>query len=93
MNLRDDVIECDIEEAIRLFQVSTIKSVKNISIGGFENILLSNYESKDFMRDIEQIERQLKRRFGIGNCVSEHAIFNDFIKQNFQVIFSWEPAL
>ncbi|KAL3312218.1 minichromosome maintenance protein 5 [Cichlidogyrus casuarinus] len=78
MRLAPFANEADVEEALRLFQVSTLQAVSTGSLSGAEGFTTDEEHSV-----IVTIEKQLKKRFVIGSQVSEQAIVTDFTNQNF----------
>ncbi|GAU11989.1 hypothetical protein TSUD_196130 [Trifolium subterraneum] len=62
--------EENVQEAIRLFTVSTMDAAKS---GINQQINLS----PEMARDIQQAENQIKRRIGIGNHISERRLIDD----------------
>ncbi|KAG5449262.1 minichromosome maintenance protein 5 [Clonorchis sinensis] len=78
MRLAPFANEADVEEALRLFHVSTLDAAMSGSLEGAEG-----FTSQDEHDLILRVEKQLKRRFVIGSQVSEHAILQDFTRQGF----------
>lgn len=78
MRLAPFATEADVEEALRLFHVSTLEAAMSGSLEGAEGF--TSQEEHDL---ILRVEKQLKRRFIIGSQVSEHAILQDFTRQGF----------
>lgn len=78
MKLRPFVADGDVDEALRLFQVSTLDAARSGSLSGVEG-----FSSPQDQEMISRVEKQLKRRFAIGSQVSEHSIVQDFIKQKY----------
>lgn len=76
MRLAAFATEGDVEEALRLFHVSTLEAAMSGSLEGAEGF--TSQEEHDL---ILRVEKQLKRRFVIGSQVSEHAIIQDFARQ------------
>jgi len=70
--------EADVDEALRLFQVSTISAAMTGSLAGAEGFVSEEDEEM-----LNRIEKQMKRRFVIGSQVSEHAIVQDFTRQKY----------
>ncbi|CAF1147089.1 unnamed protein product [Rotaria sordida] len=64
-----------VDEALRLFHVSTFASASSGNLTGFITF--------DDQKEITRIEKQIRRRFIIGSQVSELAIVQDFIQQNY----------
>ncbi|XP_043255766.1 DNA replication licensing factor Mcm5-like [Colletes gigas] len=76
MQLQPFANEVHVNEALRLFQVSTLDAAMSGSLAGAEG-----FTSEEDHEMLSRIEKQLKRRFPIGNQVSEQNIVKDFIKQ------------
>ncbi|CAK9808671.1 DNA replication licensing factor Mcm5 [Anthophora plagiata] len=76
MQLQSFATEVHVNEALRLFQVSTLDAAMSGSLAGAEG-----FTSDEDHEMLSRIEKQLKRRFPIGNQVSEQNIVKDFIKQ------------
>lgn len=72
MKLQAFAKEEEIDEALRLFQVSTLDAAMSGSLDGAEGFT----SDKDF-QELQRIEKQLKRRFLIGSQVSEAVILKD----------------
>lgn len=68
--------ETDVEEALRLFHVSTLEAAMSGNLEGAEG-----FTTQEDHELILRVEKQLKRRFVIGSQVSEYAIVQDFAKQ------------
>jgi len=67
-----------VDEALRLFQVSTLDAAMSGNLAGAEG-----FTTEEDQEMLSRIEKQLKRRFVIGSQVSEHAIIQDFLKQKY----------
>ncbi|PIO16293.1 hypothetical protein AB205_0101130 [Aquarana catesbeiana] len=78
MKLQPFSAESDIEEALRLFQVSTLDAAMSGSLSGVEG-----FTTQEDQEMLSRIEKQMKRRFAIGSQVSEHSIIQDFLKQKY----------
>eukprot|EP00069_Balaena_mysticetus_P008747 bmy_01180T0 len=78
MKLQPFAMEADVEEALRLFQVSTLDAALSGTLSGVEG-----FTSQEDQELLSRIEKQLKRRFAIGSQVSEHSIVQDFTKQKY----------
>nr|XP_033785334.1 DNA replication licensing factor MCM5 isoform X2 [Geotrypetes seraphini] len=78
MKLQPFATETDVEEALRLFQVSTLDAATSGSLSGVEG-----FTTQEDQEMLSRIEKQVKRRFAIGSQVSEHSIVQDFIKQKY----------
>nr|XP_020029520.1 DNA replication licensing factor MCM5 [Castor canadensis] len=78
MKLQPFATEADVEEALRLFQVSTLDAALSGTLSAVEG-----FTSQEDQEMLSRIEKQLKRRFAIGSQVSEHSIIQDFTKQKY----------
>ncbi|XP_022374772.1 DNA replication licensing factor MCM5 isoform X2 [Enhydra lutris kenyoni] len=78
MKLQPFATEADVEEALRLFQVSTLDAALSGTLSGVEG-----FTSQEDQEMLSRVEKQLKRRFAIGSQVSEHSIIQDFTKQKY----------
>jgi len=79
MKLKAFAGEAEVEEALRLFQVSTLDAAMTGDLSGVEG-----FTSTSDQEELNRIERQIKRRFVIGSQVSEFAIVQDFLKQKYE---------
>ncbi|KAK3092794.1 hypothetical protein FSP39_007290 [Pinctada imbricata] len=78
MKLRPFASEGDVDEALRLFQVSTLDAAMSGNLSGVEG-----FTTEEDQELLSRIEKQIKRRFIIGSQVSEHAIIQDFTRQKY----------
>lgn len=78
MELQPFAVERHVDEALRLFQVSTLDAATSGSLAGAEEF--TSEEDHDLFR---RIEKQLKQRFAVGSHVSEHTVIADFVKQKY----------
>lgn len=78
MRLAPFATDADVDEALRLFQVSTLDAAMSGSLAGADG-----FTPQQDVEEVRQIERQLKRRFPIGAQVSEQRIIQDFVKQKY----------
>ncbi|XP_043956441.1 DNA replication licensing factor MCM5 [Gambusia affinis] len=78
MKLQAVAGEEEVDEALRLFQVSTLDAALSGSLSGVEG-----FTSQEDQEMLSRVEKQLKRRFAIGSQVSEHSIVQDFTKQKY----------
>ncbi|GCB79429.1 hypothetical protein scyTo_0019543 [Scyliorhinus torazame] len=78
MKLQPFATERDVEEALRLFQVSTLDAALSGSLAGAEG-----FTTAEDHEMLARVEKQMKRRFAIGSQVSEHSIVQDFLKQKY----------
>lgn len=76
MRLAAFATETDVEEALRLFHVSTLEAAMSGSLEGAEG-----FTTQEEHELILRLEKQLKKRFVIGSQVSEYAIIQDFTRQ------------
>lgn len=98
MQLQPFATESHVEEALRLFQVSTLDAAMSGSLSGLLNILWLLFEvisgfalkigAEGFTTEGEQellgrVEKQLKKRFAIGTQVSQQNILQDFVQQGY----------
>jgi len=67
-----------VEEALRLFQVSTLDAATTGSLSGVEG-----FTTEEDQELSSRVEKQLKRRFAIGSQVSVYAILQDFTRQKY----------
>ena len=70
--------ETHVEEALRLFQVSTLDAATSSTLSGVEG-----FSSETDQEEIRRVETQLKSRFPIGSQVSEQRIIQDFVRQKY----------
>ncbi|XP_018397392.1 PREDICTED: DNA replication licensing factor Mcm5 [Cyphomyrmex costatus] len=78
MQLQPFATELHVNEALRLFHVSTLEAAMSGSLAGAEG-----FTSEEDHEILTRIEKQLKNRFPIGHQVSEQNIVKDFLKQSF----------
>ncbi|NWX14081.1 MCM5 factor, partial [Aegotheles bennettii] len=78
MKLQPFATEADVEEALRLFHVSTLDAAMSGNLSGAEG-----FTTQEDQEMLSRIEKQLKRRFAIGSQVSEHSIVQDFMRQKY----------
>jgi DNA replication licensing factor MCM5 len=78
MSLLPFALESHVDEALRLFRVSTLDAAMSGSLSGAEG-----FTSENDQEEVRKIERQLKIRFPIGSHVSEQRVIQDFTKQNY----------
>lgn len=78
MQLQPFAVDSHVNEAIRLFQVSTLDAALSGSMSGVEG-----FTTEEDQETFNRIEKQLKRRFPIGSQVSEQNIIQDFVTQNY----------
>ncbi len=78
MRMEAFATEADINEALRLFNVSTMSAAMSGSLAGVEG-----FTSVEDQEQLQRIERQVRRRFVVGSQVSESAIVQDLVKQRY----------
>ncbi|VDI54819.1 replicative DNA helicase Mcm, partial [Mytilus galloprovincialis] len=78
MRLSPFATNADVDEALRLFQVSTLDAAMSGNLSGVEG-----FTTEEDQELLSRIEKQIKRRFVIGSQVSEHAIIQDFARQKY----------
>ncbi|KAJ8923984.1 hypothetical protein NQ315_006760 [Exocentrus adspersus] len=78
MQLQPFATETHVDEALRLFQVSTLDAAMSGSLAGAEG-----FTTEEEHEMLSRIEKQLKRRFAIGTQVSQQNIIQDFIQQQY----------
>lgn len=76
MELQPFATERHVDEAMRLFQVSTLDAAHSGDLAGVEG-----FTTEEEHQSLLRIEKQLKKRFAIGSQVSEFSIVQDFLKQ------------
>ncbi|CAD5210130.1 unnamed protein product [Bursaphelenchus xylophilus] len=67
-----------VDEALRLFNVSTIAAAASGQLAGAEG-----FTSKQDEETFARVEKQLKKHFLVGTHVSEHMIVQEFVRQNY----------
>merc|ERR1712181_99003 len=70
MELQPFATDAHVDEAIRIFQVSTLSAAQSGDLQGAEGFTTEE-------------DQQLKKRFAIGSQVSQHTILQDFAKQKY----------
>lgn len=78
MRLQPFATAVHVEEALRLFQVSTLDAAMSGSLSGAEG-----FTPEQDVEEVRQIEKQIRKRFAIGTQVSEQRIIQDFAKQKY----------
>jgi len=78
MELQPFANDAHVDEAIRIFQVSTLSAAHSGDLQGAEG-----FTTEEDQELIFRIEKQLKKRFAIGSQVSQHTILQDFAKQKY----------
>ncbi|XP_037955987.1 DNA replication licensing factor Mcm5 [Teleopsis dalmanni] len=79
MRLLPFATEEHVNEALRLFQVSTLDAATTGSLAGAEG-----FTTEEDQESLNRIEKQLKRRFAIGSQVSEQNVIQDFLRQKYE---------
>ena len=77
MQLAPFATEAHVDEALRLFKVSTLQAASHGGVSGGEGSM-----DADDLEQIATIENKLKRRFPVGSRVSETRIVRDFSAQH-----------
>jgi DNA replication licensing factor MCM5 len=70
--------DADVNESLRLFNVSTLSAAMSGTLTGVEG-----FTSAEDQDQLQRIEKQVRRRFVVGSQVSEHAIVQDLLKQRY----------
>ncbi|XP_065661260.1 DNA replication licensing factor mcm5-A isoform X2 [Hydra vulgaris] len=78
MKLQPFATESDIDEALRLFHVSTLDAATSGNLSGAEG-----FTPEEDIEEVRRIEQALKKRFAIGSQVSEQRIVADFVKNKY----------
>lgn len=78
LQLRPFATDEHVNEALRLFQVSTIEAASSGTLSGVDG-----FTTEEDFDMLNRIEKQLKRRFAIGSQVSEQNIIQDFAHQKY----------
>ncbi|XP_035216251.1 DNA replication licensing factor mcm5-A-like [Stegodyphus dumicola] len=78
MELQPFATDRHVDEAMRLFQVSTLDAAHSGDLAGAEG-----FTTEEEHQMLLRIEKQLKKRFAIGSQVSEFSIVQDFLKQKY----------
>lgn len=79
MQLLPFVTQDHVDEAIRLFTVSTLAAAMTGDLAGAEG-----FTSQEDHQQLIRIEKQIKRRFPVGTQVSEKSIVRDLMQQGMQ---------
>ena len=72
MRLAPFATESDVDEALRLFQVSTLDAALSGSLAGAEG-----FTSKEDQDLLGEIEKRIKQRFVAGSCVAQAAVLQE----------------
>lgn len=79
MQLQPFVNETHVDEALRLFRVSTMAAAMSGDLAGAEG-----FTTEEEHQSLLRLEKQIKRRFPIGAQISQNSIIQDLTKQNFK---------
>lgn len=83
MQLLPFATDSHVNEALRLFQVSTLDAAMTGSLAGAEG-----FTTEEDYEMLTRIEKQLKRRFAIGSQVSEQNIIAVSVFKFFRILLS-----
>ncbi|CAG9763999.1 unnamed protein product [Ceutorhynchus assimilis] len=78
MQLQPFATSSHVDEALRLFQVSTLDAAMSGNLAGAEGFTTEGEQEM-----LSRVEKQLKRRFAIGTQVSQQNIIQDFVQQGY----------
>ncbi|XP_056634748.1 DNA replication licensing factor Mcm5 [Diorhabda carinulata] len=78
MQLQPFATETHVDEALRLFKVSTLDAAMSGNLSGAEGFI-----TEEDHEMLVRVEKQLKRRFAIGTQVSQSVIVQDFVQQQY----------
>jgi len=78
IRLQPFALETDVDEALRLFQVSTLDAASTGCLSGVEGMT-----PEEDQEEVRRVEQKLKQRFAIGSQVSEQRIISDFVRQKY----------
>jgi len=78
MSLLPFANEGHVEEAFRLFSVSTLKAAMSGDLAGAEG-----FTSEEEHQQLIKMEKQIKKRFPVGSQVAERSILTDLMQQNY----------
>lgn len=71
-------VERHVDEACRLFKVSTLQAATQGHLSGVEG-----FTTTEEFEVLNRIEKQLKSRLAVGTQVSEHVVVQDFVRQRY----------
>ncbi|RCN37179.1 MCM2/3/5 family protein [Ancylostoma caninum] len=74
MELQPFALDKHVDEALRLFRVSTVEAAATGNLAGIEG-----FTSDADQESMQRIESQMKKRFSVGTHVSELVIVQDFV--------------
>lgn len=78
MRMQPFANDADVNESLRLFNVSTMSAAMSGTLTGVEG-----FTTQEDQEQLQRIEKQVRRRFVVGSQVSEHAIIQDLVKQRY----------
>lgn len=78
MRLQPFANDADVNESLRLFNVSTMSAAMTGHLAGVEG-----FTSSEDQEQLQRIEKQIRRRFVVGSQVSENSIIQDLVKQRY----------
>lgn len=78
MEMKAFATDENVQEAIRLFTVSTLAAAATGDLAGAEG-----FTTEEDHAQMVKIERQIKRRFPVGTQIQENSILSDLKKQGF----------
>ncbi|KAL3089814.1 hypothetical protein niasHT_020256 [Heterodera trifolii] len=78
MELAPFAEERHVDEALRLFKVSTIAAAQSGNLSGVEG-----FTSAEDQESFTRVEKQLKKRFQVGTYASEQLIIEEFARQGY----------
>lgn len=78
MQLKPFATEEHVEEALRLFKVSTLAAAMSGDLAGAEG-----FTTEEDHQQLLRIEKQIKRRFPAGTQIAEKSILKDLLQQKF----------
>ncbi|XP_050297496.1 DNA replication licensing factor Mcm5 [Anthonomus grandis grandis] len=78
MQLQPFATETHVDEALRLFQVSTLDAAMSGNLAGAEGFTTEGEQEM-----LSRVEKQLKKRFAIGTQVSQQVVLQDFVQQGY----------
>jgi DNA replication licensing factor MCM5 len=75
MELSPTATERHVEEAIRLFRISTLNAAQSGQVDGVNRA--------DLLSQVRQVEQEVRRRLPIGSSISVRALRDDFVRQGY----------
>eukprot|EP00667_Euglena_gracilis_P004063 EG_transcript_4081 len=76
MHFRSHATRDDVEEAIRLFRVSTMDAISS----GLQELALDGEQAEE----IQKVEAAIRRRLGVGMSAPYTRLYNEFLRQGFE---------